>query len=128
MAASWPRSRRQPVTDTATRSRTGGQIGESAARPDGIPKVRGEFAFTGDMWADGMLWGRTVRATHSSARIRRIDVTPALLIPGVAAIVTAEDVPGRACYGLDQQDQPVFASEVVRYFGEPIAAIAAEHP
>ena len=116
------------VTDSAARLRTGGRIGDNAARPDGIPKVRGEFAFTGDMWADGMLWGRTVRATHSSARILRVDVTPALAIPGVTAVLTADDVPGRACYGLDQQDQPVFAQDVVRYFGEPVAAVAAEHP
>jgi xanthine dehydrogenase D subunit len=116
------------VTDTAVRPRTGARVGDNAARPDGIPKVRGEFAFTGDMWADGMLWGRTVRATHSRARIRRVDVSPALAIPGVIAVLTADDVPGRACYGLDQQDQPVFARDVVRYFGEPVAAVAAEHP
>ena len=116
------------VADTAARPGTGGRIGDNAARPDGIPKVRGEFAFTGDMWADRMLWGRTVRATHSSARILRVDVTPALAIPGVTAVLTADDVPGRACYGLDQQDQPVFAQDVVRYFGEPVAAGAAEHP
>ena len=41
------------VADTAARPGTGGRIGDNAARPDGIPKVRGEFAFTGDMWADG---------------------------------------------------------------------------
>jgi xanthine dehydrogenase D subunit len=117
------------MTDTAIRRRlTGGRIGESATRPDGIPKVRGEFAFTSDMWADGMLWGRTVRAPHPSARIRRIDISPALRIPGVAAALTAEDVPGEACYGLDQKDQPVFAGDTVRYFGEPVAVVAADHP
>jgi xanthine dehydrogenase D subunit len=116
------------VTDTAIRPLTGGRIGESAMRPDGIPKVRGEFAFTGDMWADGMLWGRTVRAPHPSARIRRIDIGPALRIPGVAAALTAEDVPGEACYGLDQKDQPVFAADTVRYFGEPVVVVAADHP
>lgn len=43
-------------------------------------------------------------------------------------MITAEDVPGAATYGLEHMDQPVFASDVVRYHGEPIAAVAAEHP
>ncbi|HSS08919.1 MAG TPA: molybdopterin cofactor-binding domain-containing protein, partial [Acidimicrobiales bacterium] len=76
----------------------------------------------------GMLWGWTLRAPHPSAWIRSIDVAAALRIKGVAAVVTAADVPGQPCYGLDQQDQPVFASDVVRYFGEPVAAVAADHP
>ncbi|MFA5775578.1 MAG: molybdopterin cofactor-binding domain-containing protein, partial [Ilumatobacteraceae bacterium] len=49
-------------------------------------------------------------------------------ILGVEAIVTAEDVPGKQTFGLISSDQPVFASDVVRYMGEPIAAVAADHP
>jgi xanthine dehydrogenase D subunit len=90
--------------------------------------VRGEFAFTADLWAEGMLWGATLRSPHPSARIRAVDVGRAAAIPGVAAVVTAADVPGRLYYGLDDADQPVFADEVVRYAGEPVAAVAADHP
>ena len=118
-------------TETAARTtaaRTAGGIGESAARPDGVPKVRGEFAFSSDLWMDGMLWGRTLRSPHVSARIVSIDPAPALGIPGVHAVVTAADVAGRPTFGLDLADQPVFASDVVRYHGEPVAAVAAEHP
>ena len=102
--------------------------GESATRPDAVPKVRGEFAFAGDLWAEGMLWGQTLRSPHPSARIIDVDVGPALAIPGVAAVLIASDMVGRNRYGLEHRDQPVFADEVVRYAGEPIAAVAADHP
>ena len=103
-------------------------LGASALRPDGAAKVRGEFGFTGDLWHDGMLWGATLRSPHPHARIIRIDTTPALAVPGVTAVVTADDVPGQLTYGLITEDQPVFARDVVRYMGEPVAAVAADHP
>lgn len=113
------------MSTVATRRDT---LGASALRPDGVAKVRGEFGFTGDMWHDGMLWGATLRSPHPHARIISIDTTPALRIPGVTAVVTADDVPGQMNYGLISEDQPVFASNVVRYMGEPVAAVAADHP
>ena len=103
-------------------------LGASALRPDGAAKVRGEFAFSSDMWHDGMLWGATLRSPHPHARIVSIDTSAALLVPGVSAVVTAADVPGQMTYGLISEDQPVFASDVVRYMGEPVAAVAADHP
>ena len=105
-----------------------GRLGESAARPDGVPKVRGQFAFSGDMFAESMLWGHMVRSPHPAATIRGIDVSQALAIPGVRAVITSDDVPGRKTYGLDYPDQPVFAWDVVRFMGEPVAAVAADHP
>ncbi len=108
-------------------STTGG-VGDNAIRPDGGPKVRGEFAFSNDLWADGMLWGRALRSPHPAARIRRIDIAPALAIPGVATVLTADDLPGATHFGLEHRDQPVFASDVIRHVGEPIAAVAADHP
>ncbi|MFM7263555.1 MAG: molybdopterin cofactor-binding domain-containing protein, partial [Acidimicrobiales bacterium] len=103
-------------------------LGSSALRPDGAAKVRGEFAFSSDMWHDGMLWGATLRSPHPHARIVSIDTSAALLVHGVSAVVTAADVPGQMTYGLISEDQPVFASDVVRYMGEPVAAVAADHP
>ena len=104
------------------------RLGESAARPDGVPKVRGQFAYSGDLFAEGMLWGHIVRSPHPSAIIRGIDVSAALAIDGVRAVITSDDVPGRKTYGLDYPDQPVFAWDVVRYMGEAVAAVAADHP
>ena len=103
-------------------------LGTSALRPDGWQKVAGSFDFSSDLFADGMLWGATLRSPHPHARIRSIDTTAALAVPGVAAVVTADDVPGKPTYGLIHQDQPVFARDVVRYMGEPVAAVAADHP
>ncbi len=105
-----------------------GRVGESALRPDGVPKVRGSFAYSSDLWAEGMLWGATLRSPHSSARIVSIDLAEAWQTPGVRAVITADDVPGHAVYGLEERDQPVFARDVVRHAGEPIAAVAADHP
>lgn len=103
-------------------------LGESALRPDGAAKVRGDFLFTSDLHAENMLWGATLRSPHAHAQIISIDTTEAWKISGVEAIITAEDVPGSPTYGLISQDQPVFARDVVRYMGEPIAAVAADHP
>ncbi len=105
-----------------------GRLGESTPRPDGVPKVRGEFAFSSDMSAEGMLWGHILRSPHPAAVIHGIDVSEALRIPGVRAVLTSDDVPGRKTYGLDYPDQPVFAWDVVRFMGEPVAAVAADHP
>jgi xanthine dehydrogenase D subunit len=106
---------------------TGG-VGESPRRPDGTLKVKGEFAFSSDLWADDMLWGATLRSPHPRARLLRVDITEALTLPGVYAVLTADDVPGAKTYGLEIPDQPVLAYGEVRYQGEPIAVVAADHP
>jgi xanthine dehydrogenase D subunit len=108
--------------------RVHGGIGESAHRIDGAPKVQGRFSFGSDLWADGMLWGYTVRSPHAHARIRRIDVSRAVASRGVRAVLLAADVPGRKTFGLEFADQPVLAWERVRYAGEPVAVLAAVDP
>ncbi len=114
---------------TATREGTiKGRLGDSPPRPDGLAKTQGAFAFAGDLSADGFLWGATLRSPHAHARIRGIDLSAAWKIDGVAAVITAGDVPGKPTYGLISKDQPVFAADVVRYVGEPVAAVAADHP
>lgn len=105
-----------------------GVLCSSALRPDGIPKVTGDFAFSSDLSVENMLWGATLRSPHPYARILNIDLTAAWKISGVETIITADDVPGKSTYGLISSDQPVFARDLVRYMGEPIAAVAADHP
>ncbi|GAA2099229.1 xanthine dehydrogenase subunit D [Actinomadura alba] len=105
-----------------------GGIGDSPVRPDGNLKVTGEFAYSSDLWMDGMLWGATLRSPHPRARITSVDLTEAVKLPGVHAVLTHEDVPGARCYGLDHRDQPVLAIDRVRYQGEAIAIVAADHP
>ncbi|WP_207943721.1 molybdopterin cofactor-binding domain-containing protein, partial [Actinomadura sp. KC345] len=106
-----------------------GGVGESPLRPDGTLKVAGEFAYASDLWMDGMLWGATLRSPHPRALITSIDIAPALAIPGVRAVLTHDDVPGRKRFGLDHtEDQPVLAMDQVRHEGEPVALVAADHP
>ncbi len=103
-----------------------GGVGESTIRPDGVPKLTGEFAYAQDLTAEGMLWGSTVRSPHPRARIRSIDIAPALAMGGVHAVLLQSDVPGRGVFGLEHPDQPVLADQEVRYWGEPVAVVAAE--
>lgn len=103
-------------------------VGRSASRPDAVSKVEGKFAFSGDLLAEDMLWGKTLRSPYPAARIRSVDISAAAALPGVQAIVGADDVPGQATFGLVHADQPVFARDVVRFHGEPLAAVAADHP
>jgi CO/xanthine dehydrogenase Mo-binding subunit len=105
-----------------------GRVGESVRRVDAIPKVTGEFAYASDLFAAGMLYGHTVRSPHAAARVKRIDIAEARGMPGVHAVLTHKDVPGEKRYGLEFPDQPVLAIDDVRYFGEPVALVAAEHP
>ncbi len=103
-----------------------GGVGQSVRRVDGVPKVKGEFEYASDLRRDGMLWGATLRSPHPHARIVSIDTTAALEAPGVVAVLTHTDVPGKKTFGLDVQDQPVLAADVVRYAGEAVAVVAAE--
>ena len=105
-----------------------GRVGESVRRIDAIPKVTGEFAYASDLFAAGMLFGHTVRSPHSAAQVKPISTAEANGMPGVHAVLTHRDVPGEKRYGLEFADQPVLAMGEVRYFGEPVALVAAEHP
>ncbi len=105
-----------------------GRVGESGRRPDGTPKVTGEFEYSSDMRLDGMLWGATLRSPHPHANVWSIDTTEAEALPGVHAVLTHEDVPGRKVYGMEIPDQPVLAWEKARYQGEAVALVAADHP
>ncbi|MEV6901861.1 xanthine dehydrogenase subunit D [Amycolatopsis sp. NPDC051372] len=118
------------MTTTTTSQATGttNGVGADAPRPDGTVKVRGEFAYSSDLWHEDMLWGATLRSPHPYARITGIDLTQALAVQGVYAVLTHEDVPGVNRYGLEHADQPVLADDVVRYQGEPVALVAADHP
>src|SRR5262245_21296700 len=113
-----------PTTDT----RVPGGVGESPNRPDGTLKVKGEFAYASDLWLDEALFGVTLRSPHPRARILGIDISAALSVSGVYAVLTHEDVPGSKHYGLDHADQPVLAIDEVRYQGEPVPILAASDP
>ena len=81
------------LPSTYTRKRHAPGVGESVLRPDAPAKVQGRFAFSSDLWMDGMLWGKTLRSPFPHARIVHLDPTPALLVPGVHAVITWKDAP-----------------------------------
>lgn len=112
-------------TSTSAAVGARGRVGDKAPRTDGVPKVKGTFAYASDLHRDGMLYGATLRSPVPYARIRGIDITGALVTPGVVAVLLAADIPGKNRFGLNFDDQPVLAEDVVRYTGEPMALVAA---
>lgn len=113
---------------TQTESRVANGVGESVARPDGVPKVTGNFAYASDLVADRMLWGATLRSPHARARLVTLDTSPALAMAGVRAVLSQEDVPGALTFGQEHQDQPVFCDGEARFWGEAVAVVAADDP
>ncbi len=75
-----------------------------------------------------MLHGATLRSPHPHANILVHRTPRGREMAGVCAVLTHEDVPGRKVYGMEIPDQPVLAWEKVRYQGEPVAVVAADHP
>src|SRR3954452_9418534 len=116
-----------PMTQTVRKLQIG-KVGELVPRLDAPPKVKGDFAYASDLIVPGMLWGHTLRSPHAHARILSIDISQAVSMPGVHAVLTHDDVPGQKTYGLEFPDQPVLAIDRVLYYGEPVALVAAEHP
>ncbi|MFI0821646.1 xanthine dehydrogenase family protein molybdopterin-binding subunit [Streptomyces sp. NPDC021098] len=103
-------------------------LGVSLQPADVTAKASGTFPYAADLWAEGLLWAAVLRSPHPHARIVSIDTSPAAGMPGVHAVVTHADVPGDASHGRRVADRPVFAKDLVRHHGEPIAAVAADHP
>lgn len=101
-------------------------IGRDVPRRDAADKLRGRTRFTVDGTRPRLLHGAILRSTVPAGRIVALDVDAARRMPGVRAVVTAAHAPGR--YGVGVADHPLFATGVVRYIGEPLAAVAAETP
>jgi CO/xanthine dehydrogenase Mo-binding subunit len=109
-------------------------IGTRPIRPDGIEKVTGRASFGADLSLPGMLHGKVLRSPHAHARIRSIDVEPALAMEGVKAVVTAADLPDLASEVAQAAETPndlqdlsrnVLARDKVLYHGHAVAAVAA---
>ncbi|MGR4878803.1 xanthine dehydrogenase family protein molybdopterin-binding subunit [Streptomyces sp. LARHCF249] len=113
---------------TAAEQRAPSGIGASVPAADTRAKSAGTFPYAADLWAEGLLWAAVLRSPHAHARILSIDTSAAAEMPGVRAVVTHADVPGATTHGRRIADRPVFAHDVVRHHGEPIAAVAADHP
>ena len=99
-------------------------IGENKPRIDSREKVTGAAIYADDIqFGNSLLHARIKRSPHPHALIKKIDITKALALPGVKAVVTGEDFPGYI--GLYLQDRYIFCRDRVRYVGDPVAGVAA---
>jgi CO/xanthine dehydrogenase Mo-binding subunit len=101
-------------------------ITRSVPRIDSEAKVSGTLKFITDMKIENMLIASVVRSKYAHAQILSIDTREAEKINGVKAILTYKDIPGLNAYGAIVPDAPVLAYDKVRYYGEPIALVAAD--
>jgi len=99
-------------------------VGHATHRIDALQRVTGAAKYTSDVHLPGMLYARVLRSPHPHARIRKIDLTKAMGLPGVKAILTHENCDVTWSSG-DQLNQRRLFNNPVRFAGDPVAAIAA---
>ncbi len=101
-------------------------VGKRVPRVDAVDKATGRSIYGSDIYLPGMLYCKILSSPHPHARIKKIDTSKALEVPGVKAVMTADDAPD-VPYGTTGQirDRSFMARDRVRFVGEPIAAVAA---
>lgn len=99
-------------------------IGKSVPRHDGYEKVTGSAMYTGDIKLSGMLHAKLKTSPHAHARILSINTEKARALPGVRAVITGRE--GSAKLGIYMVDRSIIATDKARYFGEVVAAVAAD--
>ncbi len=100
-------------------------VGKSVTRLDALAKVTGQAKYCTDIKLPGMLHAKVLRSPYAHARILSIDTSKAEKLQGVRVVITGEDVPPKR-FGASVFDQHVLARSVVRYVGDPVAAVAAD--
>lgn len=109
-------------------------VGTRPIRHDGVEKVTGRAVYGSDLRLPGMLYGKVLRSPFAHARIKRLDVSKAAALPGVHAIITADDLPqaedivqnlGEDIVNFRNLRDACLATAKALYKGHPIAALAA---
>src|SRR5262245_22973597 len=101
-------------------------IGQRVRRPDAPDKVTGRALYIEDLAFAGSLIGGVLRSPHAHARLVRLETARARSLPGVRAVLTAKEIPGKNLIPLIQSDWPVLAQGSVRHVAEAVALVAAE--
>ncbi|QVQ53329.1 xanthine dehydrogenase family protein molybdopterin-binding subunit [Spiractinospora alimapuensis] len=114
-----------------TRTSGLGVVGATVPRSDARGHVTGRTQFVEDVPVPGLLHLKMCRSTRHHARIRSVDVSAALAVPGVVRVLTHTDIPANwytvlRLIGVEPNDEPVLAEDRVLYRGEPICAVVAE--
>lgn len=100
-------------------------VGSEIPKVDVLEKVLGSAQYGSDRFSQHALHLKVVRSRRPHARIGSINYEEALRVPGVERVFTAKDIPGKNLIGIITKDQPVLASDRVRYVGDPVALLAA---
>lgn len=116
----------QPVPPTPSVKKPLSAISRPLPRPDAVDKVTGRGIYADDLYVEGMLFARALRSKFPHALLKKVDVSKAKALPGVAAVLTADDIPGRKDCGVHEIDWPVLCYEKVRYVGDAVALVVAE--
>jgi CO/xanthine dehydrogenase Mo-binding subunit/aerobic-type carbon monoxide dehydrogenase small subunit (CoxS/CutS family) len=121
-------SRRMRGVETTSPLPAGDVVGGSALRTDSVPKVTGAARYVEDMRMQGTLVGAVLRSPHHHARITSFDAGKAKELPGVVAILAAQDIPGVAQFDDYSREEPILPAigQTVRMLGAPVALVAAE--
>jgi len=103
-------------------------IGRNVVRPEAVSKVKGTALFTDDLKFPEMLQGCAKRAMVPHAVLTGLDIEKARQLPGVRAVLTAQDIPGEHNHGIVISDWPILVGigEKVRYVGDAVAIVAAD--
>jgi len=102
-------------------------VGQPIGKLEGIGKVSGQARYSGDVTLPGLVWGKALRSPLPHARIVRIDTSRARALPGVLAVLAAQDLPD-ILVGRRMFDMPMLARDRVRFVGEKVAVVAAADP
>jgi len=125
------------LTRTKDEDKTLKVVGTRPVRPDGEPKVTGQARYGADFSLPGMLWAKILRSPHAHARIRAIDASKALALPGVKAVITGADFmeqpfeyvgPERVAVNYWHMTRNIMAREKALFEGHAVAAVAAISP
>jgi len=101
-------------------------VGKRTARPDAVPKARGETKYSADLYLPGMLHAKVLRSPYAHARILNIDTSRAANLPGVRAVITGKDaLPYKWGVFPYTRDMQLLPADKARFFGQEVAAVAA---
>jgi CO/xanthine dehydrogenase Mo-binding subunit len=118
----------QATVENSAKGRQLVVVGKNIERVDSLDKVLGKPIYSMDIAPENALYLKVVRSKVAHALLRNVDISHARTYPGVVAIITAKDIPGINESTALLPDKPLLASEIVRFAGEPIAAIASYDP